>query len=112
MPAACGAYVQAALSANGISDLFMAGASLGADEVTEAKPSGAGLRQIAELMRLPPSECIYVGDSPTDGAAAASAGMTSIGVTYGAHERLMLECSFDMVVDTVDELRDALRGIN
>jgi len=105
---ACGAYARAVLDANKISDVFVPGAALGADDVPEAKPSGAGLQQIAQAMGLKPSECIYVGDSPTDGGAAANAGMHSVGVTYGASDRARLEGKFDVIVDTVDELRMAL----
>jgi len=105
---ACGAYVRAVLHSNDVTGLFETGATLGADEVPEAKPSAAGLKQLLEILRLEAADCVYVGDSPTDGAAAANAGMASIGVTYGASDRARLEGSFDLLVDSVDELRSAL----
>jgi HAD superfamily hydrolase (TIGR01549 family) len=75
---ACGAYVQAVLQVNGVSDDFRIG--LGADDVPAAKPKPDGLLQICEFMNILPSQCIYVGDSPSDGQAAMNCGMPSVGM--------------------------------
>jgi ribonucleotide monophosphatase NagD (HAD superfamily) len=54
----------------------------------EAHPCGAGVS---------PSEAVYVGDSPSDGAAAREAGMPCIGVTWGSHKKETLDPAFDQV---------------
>ena len=81
---ACGAYVRAVLSSNALDSLFPV--QLGADEVPAAKPSGLGLRQCCSALGADATSCIYVGDAPSDAAAAADAGfLCSVGVTWGSH---------------------------
>jgi pyrophosphatase PpaX len=55
---------------------------------------------------------VYVGDSPSDGIAARAAGMMSVGVSWGAHDRdaLAAEGRFDAVVMDARELRRLLLG--
>ena len=77
---ACGSYVEAVLRVNRLSNDF--GVALGADQVPGAKPKPDGLLQCCKALSVDPASCIYVGDSPTDGQAAAAAGMPSIGVTW------------------------------
>ena len=72
---ACGSYVRAVLAANNVSKMFEV--QLGADEVPASKPNPDGLLMICRLMGdVNPANCIYIGDSPTDGQAATAAGMT------------------------------------
>jgi phosphoglycolate phosphatase-like HAD superfamily hydrolase len=91
------------------------GSVLGADTVPKPKPHPDGLLLVCSQLdptgttatnRLTPNECVYVGDSPSDGMAARAANMASIAVTWGAHTRAALEASdaFDYVCDTVEEL--------
>eukprot|EP01036_Dinobryon_divergens_P029674 gene29674-38803_t len=71
---ACGSYVRAVLSVNNVSSIFEV--QLGADEVPASKPNPDGLLLICRLMGdVNPANCIYIGDSPTDGQAATAAGM-------------------------------------
>ena len=52
----------------------------------------------------------YVGDAPSDGAAAKSAGMLAVGVNWGSHD-LREEANarnFHVVFDTVEELAASL----
>ena len=53
---------------------------VGRDPLIPAKPSGAGLEVAAERMGVPVSECVMVGDSTWDHAAAVDAGAAFIGV--------------------------------
>ena len=53
-------------------------------------------------------QCVYVGDSPSDGAAAKAAGMRSVGVSYGSHPLETVEPAFDQTVHSVEELEEAL----
>ena len=99
---ACGAYVRAVLLVNGVTDDFAIG--LGADEVPAAKPSGDGLLQLCKSLQIDPSQCIYVGDSPSDGHAAANAGMPSVGVTWGSHSVESVQPAFSRMVHSTEEL--------
>jgi phosphoglycolate phosphatase-like HAD superfamily hydrolase len=52
----------------------------------------------------------YVGDAPSDGVAAKSAGMLAVGVNWGSHD-LREEANarnFHVVFDTVEELAASL----
>ena len=70
----------------------------GADNVPRAKPAPDGLWTVCQDLDLLPHECVYIGDSPSDGVAALAAGMSFVGVTWGSHSRASLACvSVDMV---------------
>lgn len=103
---ACGRYVEAVLEANKLSADF--GIALGADQVRAAKPQPDGLLSCCEHLGVSPSYAVYVGDSPTDGQAAAAAGMPSIGVTWGSHPAENVRKAFTYTVDTVDDLQSVL----
>ena len=106
---ACGAYVQAVLRVNGVTGRFRIG--LGADEVPAAKPAPDGLLLICNRLGVDPSACIYIGDSPSDGQAAAAAGMKSVGVTWGSHPESTVRPAFTETVHTPDDLSRAILTI-
>jgi phosphoglycolate phosphatase-like HAD superfamily hydrolase len=107
---ACGAYVRAVCKANELEVLFRV--MKGADEVPEAKPKGGGLLHCSSLLGVNPSECIYVGDAPTDGQAAKAAGYRcAIGVTWGSHPAHTVRPAFDHTVGSVKELDTLLRQL-
>ena len=83
--------------------------ALGADEVPAAKPAADGLLLCCEKLGVEPSLSVYVGDSPSDGKAAAAAGMKSIGVLWGANPKEKLEGHFETLVQDVPALIVALR---
>uniref|UniRef100_A0A7S2YJ12 Phosphoglycolate phosphatase n=1 Tax=Entomoneis paludosa TaxID=265537 RepID=A0A7S2YJ12_9STRA len=90
----------------------------GADNVPAAKPAPDGLWQVCQDLQVDPQDCVYVGDSPSDGGAALAAGMPFIGVTWGSHGKESLAKlaqegdNADKVVlcDSVSELQDVLAG--
>ncbi len=102
-------YVHAVLKVNQASHLFDIG--LGADEVAAGKPHPEGLLRCSSFMDIPPQRCIYVGDSPTDGQAAAAAGMLSVGVTWGSYSAAEVEPHFTHTVHSVEELREKLDSL-
>lgn len=53
-------------------------------------------------------QCFYVGDAPSDGRAARAAGMRAVGVSWGSHSGAQWRANFDIVADTVPQLRAAL----
>lgn len=103
---ACGAYVKAVLDVNELKAFFDIG--LGADEVPFPKPKPDGLLQICRTLSVAPSDCVYVGDSASDGQAAAAAGMRSVGVSWGSHPKSSLVGSFSLLVDSVADLEATL----
>lgn len=106
---ACGRYVQRTLQVNNDivnGSLFSVG--LGADDVVNPKPYPDGLQAICNQLDLLPKDCIYVGDSPTDGEAALACGMKSIGCTWGSHSKESLKNKFDNIVNNVEELEMTL----
>lgn len=57
-------------------------------------------------LQLKPQECIYIGDSPSDAAAAKAAGMGAVGVLWGSHaEEKVRAAPFDHVCRSVEELK-------
>ena len=56
---------------------------LGGDSLDKKKPDPLPLLHACEKMQVSVDQCVMVGDSRNDLLAARSAGMQSIGVTYG-----------------------------
>lgn len=106
---ACGEYVRAVLSVNTLNSYFSI--AYGADDVSEPKPSPAGLNEIYRQLNVQKENCIYIGDGPGDGDAAKNAGIMSIGVTWGSYEAISIEGKFDMLVDNMNELEDSIDKI-
>jgi pyrophosphatase PpaX len=83
---------------------------VGGDETERHKPDPAPLLLALERLNADPAEAAYVGDAPFDVQAAKTAGLFSVGVTWGgihARERLEAEQP-DALVDTPEELYDVL----
>jgi phosphoglycolate phosphatase-like HAD superfamily hydrolase len=55
-----------------------------------------------------PEEAVYVGDSPFDMQAAKAAGLYAIGVSWGRIHGADKLVDADVVVDTAEELLDAV----
>jgi 2-phosphoglycolate phosphatase len=60
-----------------------AGCIIGGDTTGKMKPHPAPLLAAADVLALPPSSCIYVGDDERDIVAGNAAGMKSIAVRFG-----------------------------
>lgn len=83
---------------------------VGGDETERHKPDPEPLLLALERLRAQPAEAAYVGDAPFDVKAARSAGLFSVGVTWGgihARERLEAEDP-DVLVDTPADLYGVL----
>lgn len=73
------------------------------------KPDPAGAFEIVKAFGLPPEDCVLIGDSTVDLETARNAGIGSIAVTWGYHDRAPLEAaSPDALVDDVPSLLAAL----
>jgi pyrophosphatase PpaX len=78
------------------------------DDTVRHKPDPDPLLLALERLAAPAADAAYVGDSPYDMRAARAAGVHAIGVTWGKiHDRDAL-ADADVVVDTPEELLDAL----
>ncbi len=79
--------------------------------VEHAKPAPDLLLRAAEELGMPATRCWYVGDSIWDMQAARAAAMAAVGVTSGfATTGDLREAGADLVVPTLDDLREAILG--
>ncbi len=60
-----------------------AGAVISGDTTPHPKPHPAPLLEAASRLKLPPEQCIYVGDDERDIIAGLAAGMGTVAATYG-----------------------------
>ncbi len=60
-----------------------AGCIVSGDTVAERKPHPLPLLHAAQLIDVPPSHCVYVGDAERDIQAGRAAGMTTVVAAYG-----------------------------
>lgn len=63
----------------------------GESEVTPKKPDPRGALEVASQMGVPPSRCLFVGDSEIDAETARRAGMEFIAVDWGYRSREELQ---------------------
>jgi phosphoglycolate phosphatase len=82
-------------------------AVLGNFENLPHKPDPSGALQISNQLGVAPEDCIIIGDSTMDLDTAKNAGMKSIAVTWGYHDRDRLAAAH-IIVDTMDQLATAL----
>ena len=82
-------------------------AILGNREGMPHKPDPTGALEIADTLTTLPENCILIGDSTMDLDTAENAGMQSIAVTWGYHDRDRLSAAA-RTVDSVKELISAL----
>lgn len=77
----------------------------GEKEGIRRKPDPAGAILTADILGFSPSECLYLGDTSTDMETGISAGMDTVGVTWGFRERSELESySPKYVIDSPMEI--------
>ena len=75
------------------------------------KPDAAIVRLIMEQCGATAEQTYMVGDSGVDIQTATSAGIHSIGVTWGFRSREELaECGAEVIVDNTEQLYDAIFG--
>jgi phosphoglycolate phosphatase len=85
-------------------------AVLGNQDGLPHKPDPTGALQIANTLGVASEDCIIIGDSTMDLETAKNAGMKSIAVTWGYHDRDRL-ITADAIVDTVEQLELAIQSI-
>lgn len=82
-------------------------ALIGAEQTVERKPHPAPLLAALGATERPADRTIYVGDGPHDVLSARSAGIASVGVSYGYYsEQALREVGADAIVARPLELLD------
>lgn len=97
---------RAHLRAAGIEEAF--GFIAGSDSGWGGKPDAGQLLAFAHAAGLDPAECVMVGDSLHDLAAARTAGMMGVGVLTGVAIRETLEPAADVVLRSIADLPEWL----
>lgn len=74
------------------------------------KPDPAGAIEIARELSLPPGDCTVIGDSTMDLETGHRAGMNTIAVTWGYHDReALMAAGAEALAENVAELGQLLR---
>jgi phosphoglycolate phosphatase len=87
------------------------GARVCSGDTPEKKPHPAPLRLALQQLRLKPSACVYVGDSPEDLEMAKRAGVPAIAVLgpFPTEKRLRAARP-DFLLESIRELPETLKG--
>ncbi len=96
------AATEAVLENLGWSDRF--DTVLAADDLPRKKPDPLPLLVAAETMNVVPEDCLYIGDTWVDIAAARAAGMRSVAVTFGYSQKPPSTLGADHVVNCARSL--------
>ncbi len=73
------------------------------------KPDPTSCREVLTLLRVPPEDVLYVGDSGVDMQTAHNAGLYAVGVTWGFRSREVLEENgAQVLIDRPDQLLSLL----
>lgn len=78
---------------------------VGCDTCVNHKPHPEPVERGLALLGASASNALFVGDSPHDVQSGLAAGVTTVGVTWGAFDRCELEeAGADVVIDRIEEL--------
>ncbi|GBE04775.1 MAG TPA: HAD family hydrolase [Nitrospirae bacterium] len=84
---------------------------LGADSVSERKPSPAPVLEVLKRVGIPKESAVIIGDSDVDVQTGKAAGIKTIAVTYGYRSKEVLK-EADRMIDSFDELLSVLKEID
>lgn len=96
----------AVLQALGVAPLL--GAAVGGDALPFRKPDPRHLAAVLDRLGVGAHETVYVGDSPTDVAAARAAGVPVVAVSWGYTRVAPAELGADALIDDFAALPAAL----
>jgi pyrophosphatase PpaX len=82
---------------------------VGCDSCVNHKPHPEPVLRALALLDAPAAGALFVGDSPHDVDSGRAAGVSTVGVSWGAFSRSELEASgADVVIDRIEELPSLL----
>jgi phosphoglycolate phosphatase len=81
------------------------------DDVEFQKPDGRHVLTTIEAVNGNAADCVFIGDSETDMAAAENANIPAICVTYGYCHVPYAELNVKALLDNFSELPEALQNI-
>ena len=79
---------------------------IGGDTFKKSKPDPYPLIQTCELLNIPQSKAVMVGDSVTDLKSGHAAGMPVVLVGYGYTENKNIYNDADLVINNFSQLKD------
>lgn len=80
------------------------------DTLSKSKPHPAPLLHAAEHFAVKPSNCVMVGDSMHDMAAAKAAGFTAVAVPYGYNHGIdIAESHPDAIIQSIADLKKLIQ---
>ncbi len=89
----------------------LAGKPIDPSDPRKPKPHPGSLLHIAEQLKTPMEQILYLGDSEVDQQTAANAGCDFCGVSWGYRDRQVLEqLEVKIIVDNPSQLADLLPG--
>lgn len=87
-------------------------AVVGGDATPRKKPAPDPILRAADLLRVPPRDCLVVGDTENDVRAGRAAGARTVGVTWGYGSRTSLEeAGADYLLETPAALPPLVRAL-
>lgn len=102
-------HAEAVLSALGVRERFRV--VVACEDVLRMKPDPEGLVRALAALSLRPSECLYVGDTRVDVAAARGAGMAVAGVAWGTDGlEVLAAAGIDHAIDRPEALATLFSG--
>lgn len=95
------------IDAAGLTHLFET--VVGGDQVVRGKPNPDMALRVLDLLAVPADRAVIVGDTTHDLGMARAAGVAAYAVSYGAHDRALLQAAAPVaIVDRFDDLRPLL----
>jgi 2-phosphoglycolate phosphatase len=102
-------HAEAVLAALGVRERFRV--VVACEDVIRMKPDPEGLVRALEALALAPAECLYVGDTRVDVAAARAAGMSVAGVAWGTDGlEVLAAAGIDHAIDRPEALPPLFGG--
>ena len=84
----------------------------GEQDGVKRKPDPEGAIITAKELEVSPKECLYIGDTNTDMKTGISAGMDTVGVTWGFRTREELESyKPKYIIDSPKEIIDIIKSV-
>jgi phosphoglycolate phosphatase len=99
---------RAILAGVGIAQYFMS--VVGGDTLPVRKPDPQGITHLQRLTGIPLEQTLLIGDSRIDVETGKAAGVTTCGVTWGFGVEGLAMTRPELVVDSVEELRQIILG--